>query len=297
MAMAKTRKVLQINERHIYKTEITDCPHCGRPLQAQRHYQWRKTVQHLDKVVYVASQGKECSNAQCLHRDQVYSAAAAQMVTVPGCTYGLDVIAQVGWWREQEHLNRQQIHGRLQKRGVQVCEREVDHLYAQYQVLLACAERLDKPQLGQLVAERGGLIISLDGLAPEGATEQLWLVREVQSDLVLVVGWLPRVNHETLAALLKPVADLELPLLATLSDKQGCVKKALNSVWPDVPHQWCQAHYLSNAMQPLYAQDLALKTELRQQIREAVRDSIGEVLTATEEAAFSPSVAERTSGH
>jgi hypothetical protein len=297
MAMAKTRKVLQINERHIYKTEITDCPHCGRPLQAQRHYQWRKTVQHLDKVVYVASQGKECSNAQCPHRDQVYSAAAAQMVTVPGCTYGLDVIAQVGWWREQEHLNRQQIHGRLQKRGVQVCEREVDHLYAQYQVLLACAERLDKPQLGQLVAERGGLIISLDGLAPEGATEQLWLVREVQSDLVLVVGWLPRVNHETLAALLKPVADLELPLLATLSDKQGCVKKALNSVWPDVPHQWCQAHYLSNAMQPLYAQDLALKTELRQQIRETVRDSIGEVLTATEEAAFSPSVAERTSGH
>jgi hypothetical protein len=227
----------------------------------------------------------------------VYSAAAAQMVTVPGCTYGLDVIAQVGWWREQEHLNRQQIHGRLQKRGVQVCEREVDHLYAQYQVLLACAERLDKPQLGQLVTERGGLIISLDGLAPEGATEQLWLVREVQSDLVLVVGWLPRVNHETLAALLKPVADLGLPLLATLSDKQGCVKKALNSVWPDVPHQWCQAHYLSNAMQPLYAQDLALKTELRQQIREAVRDSIGEVLTATEEAAFSPSVVEWTSGH
>ena len=295
--MAKTRKALQINERHIYKTEIIDCPHCGRPLQVQRHYQWRKTVQHLDKVVYVASQGKVCSNAQCPHRDQVYSAAAAQMVTVPGCTYGLDVIAQVGWWREQEHLNRPQIHGRLQKHGVQVCEREVDHLYAQYQVLLACAERLDKPQLGQLVAERGGLIISLDGLAPEGATEQLWLVREVQSDLVLVVGWLPRVNHETLAALLKPVAALELPLLATLSDKQGCVKKALNSVWPDVPHQWCQAHYLGNAMQPLYAQDLALKTELRQQIREAVRDSIGEVLTATEEAAFSPSVAERTGGH
>lgn len=295
--MARTRKELLVNERHIYKTEITHCPHCGAPLQTQRHYQWRKTVQHLDKVVYVVSQGKVCGNAQCAHRDQVYSAAAAQMVTLPGCTYGLDVIAQVGWWREQEHLNRQQIHGRLQKQGVQVCEREIDHLYTQYQVLLACAERLDKPRLAQLVAERGGLIISLDGLAPEGATEQLWLVREVQSDLVLVVGWLPRVNHETLAALLKPVADLELPLLATLSDKQGCVKKALTTVWPDVPHQWCQAHYLGNAMQPLYAQDLALKTELRQQIREAVRDSIGAILTATEEAAFSPSAGERTGGH
>ncbi len=291
--MARTRKTLHIDERHIYKTEIAQCPHCGTPLHTQRHYQWRKTVQHLDKVVYVASQGKVCGNPHCTHAGQVYSAAAAQMVTVPGCTYGLDVIAQVGWWREREHLNRQQIHQRLQEHTVQLCEREVDHLYTHYQVLLACAERLDKPRLTQLVAERGGLIISLDGLAPEGATEQLWVVREVQTELILVVGWLPRVNHETLAALLQPVVELELPLLATLSDKESCVQKALTSVWPDVPHQWCQAHYLSNAMKPVYAQDLALKTELRQQIREAVRDSLGEVLTASEEAVFSPSAGER----
>lgn len=178
---------------------------------------------------------------------------------------------------------------------MQLCEREVDHLYTHYQILLACAELLDKPRLAQLVAERGGLINSLDGLSPEGATEQLWVMREVQTDLILVVGWLPRVNHETLAALLQPVVELGLPLLATLSDKEGCVKKALTSVWPDVPHQWCQAHYLGNAMKPLYAQDLALETELRQQIREAVRDSLGEVLTASEEAVFSPTAGDRAS--
>jgi len=286
--MARTRKELQVNERHIYQTELTQCPHCGAPLVAQRHYQWRKTVQHLDQVVYVASQGKICRNAQCPHPGQVYSAAAAQRETVPGCTYGLDVIVQVGWWREQEHLNRVQIHGRLRERSVQLSEREVDHLYAHYQVLQACAARLDKARLTQLVAEHGGLIISLDGLAPEGAAEQLWVVREVQTDTVLVVGWLPRVNYETLAALLQPVAALELPLLATVSDKEGCVKKALTTVWPDVPHQWCQAHYVGNAMKPIYARDSALKTELRQQIRAAVRASVGEVLTDSTESDFSP---------
>jgi hypothetical protein len=31
------------------------------------------------------------------------------MVSVPECTYGLDVIVQVGWWRDREHLNRKQI--------------------------------------------------------------------------------------------------------------------------------------------------------------------------------------------
>jgi len=65
------------------------------------------------------------------------------MVTVPECTYGLDVIAQIGWWRDREHLNRQQIHQRLEEYGVQIGEREIDHLYARYQVLLGCTERLD----------------------------------------------------------------------------------------------------------------------------------------------------------
>ena len=58
--MAKTSKQLEVQERHIYNPEIDVCPHCGECLPARRHYQWRKTVQQLDKVVYVASQGREC---------------------------------------------------------------------------------------------------------------------------------------------------------------------------------------------------------------------------------------------
>lgn len=290
--MAKTAKQLEVQGRYIYNPEIEVCPHCGGPLQARLYYQWRKTVQHLDEVVYVASRAWECVNPQCDHRGQAYTSAAAQMVTVPECTYGLDVIAQIGWWRDREHLNRQQIHQRLTERGVQMSERQVDHLYARYQVLLGCAERLSLPRLLEVVAERGGLILSLDGLEPEGASEQLWVVREVQEDLTLVAGWLPRVNHETLRVLLQPVVALALPVLATLSDKEPCVVKVLQEVWPDVPHQWCQSHYLRHAAQPVYDQDAALKAELRKTIRQGVRQSLGQVLTDAEASVFSPSTAD-----
>jgi len=287
--MAKTAKHLEVQERHIYKPEIEICPHCDEPLRARGHYQWRKTVQHLDRTAYVASQGRECVNPQCEHKGQVYTSAAAQMVTVPECTYGLDVIVQIGWWRDKEHLNRQQIHARLRERGVQISERQVDHLYARYQVLMACAERLEIERLQTIVAERGGLIISMDGLEPEGASEQLWVVREVQAEVVLVVGWLPRVNHKTLGTLLKPVVDLRLPILATVSDKQGCVRKALEEVLPNVPHQWCQSHYLGNATKPIYERDSALKTNLRKEVRQEIRNSMREVLSDSEESGFSPS--------
>lgn len=294
--MAKTAKQLAVKARHIYKPEIETCPHCGEPLRARSYYQWRKTVQQLDGAVYVASEAKECVNPECGHQGQAYTSVAAQMVTVPECTYGLDIIAQIGWWRDREHLNREKIHSRLQEQGVQISERQVDHLYARYQVLMASAERLEGDQLEQVVAERGGLMISLDGLEPEGAAEQLWVVREVHSERILVVGWLARVNHQTVKALLAPVVALKLPVLATVSDKEGCVRKALEETWPAVPHQWCHSHYLGNATRPIYDQDRALKTDLRKTIRQAVRESMKAVLSEPEGLAFPPSAGHRDAG-
>ncbi len=287
--MTKRAKQLEISSRHIYKPEIETCPHCGQKLKVRTHYQWRKTVQQLNGTVYVASQASECTNPDCDHQEKPYLSAAAQMVTVPECTYGLDVIVQIGWWRDREHLNRKQIHARLQGHGVQLSEREVDYLYAHYQILLGCASRLDKHRLEAIVAERGGLQISIDGLEPEGAAEQLWVVREVQTGITLVVGWLPRVNHKTLMALLQPVEALGLPVLSTVSDKQGCVRKAMETMWPDMPHQWCQSHYLGNMMRPIYNQDSALKTEMRKTIRQEIRESTGEILADVETSDFSPS--------
>jgi len=295
--MAKRAKHLEVQGRYIYNPEIEVCPHCGEQLRARPYYEWRKTVQQLSGTVSVISQGRVCGNPNCDHRGEVYKSAAAQMVTLPKCTYGLDVIAQIGWWRDREHLNRAQIHARLGGYRIQMCEREVDHLYARYQVLMGCAERLEVERLRQVAVERGGLIIGLDGLEPEGVSEQLWVVREVQSEIILVVAWLARVNHHTLGALLKPVVGLGVPIVATVSDKQGCVKKAVAEVLPEVPHQWCQSHYLGNATRPIYDHDSALKTELRQTVRQELRESLGEVLSASADRAFSPTNRDRCRGH
>jgi hypothetical protein len=119
------------------------------------------------------------------------------------------------------------------------------------------------------------------------------VVWEVLTQTILLVAWLPRVTAETLRELLRPVKDfLEhqgLPVLATLSDKQSPLEKALTTLWPEVRHQWCQAHFLRNLAQPLYKRDLALKTELRQQVRTRLRVSLREVAAQTPQGTFSPS--------
>ena len=64
------------------------------------------------------------------------------------------------------------------------------HLYHErYLPLLACHERQYLAEL-QAVSQQSGLILSLDGLAPEGGEPQLWAVRELQLGLTLRSGWL-----------------------------------------------------------------------------------------------------------
>lgn len=64
-----------------------------------------------------------------------------------------------------------------------------------------------------------------------------------------------------------PVKALDLPILATVSDKQTTLINALKETWKEVPHQYCQAHYLSNAMSPIYEADQHMKTQIRKQVR------------------------------
>lgn len=282
-----------IAERRIYHAELDTCPECGSTLVLSDHYSWCKTVQHMGQVVYVASRPKECPNPRCRLYRRRYTSVQAQSEALPHSTYGLDVVAQIGWWRDREHRSLQEIHQQLQGQ-VQICRRQVDLLYQRYQVLLSSAAQPQLAELAAAVQRYGGLLLSVDGVEPQGAQEQLWVVREGLTGQILALGWLPRVNVETLTALLQPVQQWlqqqGWPLLATLSDKQGVLAQTLAALWPDTPHQWCQAHYLRNVADPLYDQDHSLKTQLRHEVRQEIRRSLSEV--AADAAAggdFSPS--------
>ncbi len=192
--MAKRAKELEITERRIYKPESEQCSACGEEIKLHRYYQWDKIVQQMSGTIHVASRGGICVNVDCSQVNEVVRSSAAESVSLLGCTYRLDVIAQIGWWRDKDHQDRGEIHSRLINRGVQLSERQVDYLYNRYQVLLACVGNQDKSRLQEVHQTYGGLKVSLDGLSPEGASEQLWVVREVESQITLVVAWLDTAN-------------------------------------------------------------------------------------------------------
>ena len=172
-------------------------------------------------------------------------AAAWQHLAPRYSVYGYDVIAQIGWVRQEQRQPFIEIHADLNGR-MPISEAEVRYLYhQQYLPLLACLERQQLARLSAVAAQTG-LLLSLDGLAPEGGEPQLWVVRELQTGLTVRSGWLSQQDQATFGSFLQPIADQGWRVRAILSDKQRGLEPAVAAVFPGIPHAWCQLHYLNN---------------------------------------------------
>jgi Transposase, Mutator family len=145
----------------------------------------------------------------------------------------------------------------------------VRYLYQQFYLpLRACHERQQRDRLAQVAKAQGGVLIALDGLAPQAGEPQLWCMRELLTGLTLRSGWLSQQDQPTFEAFLAPLKHLEWPLLAILSDKQTGLVPAVAAVLPNTRHQFCQAHYLRNLAAPLAEVDAAFTVALRQTVRQ-----------------------------
>jgi hypothetical protein len=102
-------------------------------------------------------------------------------------------------------------------------------------------------------------------------TRVLWVVRDCLSEEILLARPLLSSTQGDLTALLQEVKELLKPLAVTvkgiISDGEETIGSAIAFVFPGVPHQLCQFHYLKDAIDPLYNADRHAKTQLKKQLR------------------------------
>jgi len=61
--------------------------------------------------------------------------------------------------------------------------------------------------------------------------------------------------------------ELVVPVKGIISDGEETIGSAVAFVFPDVPHQLCQFHYLKDATKLLYEADRHAKTQLKKHLR------------------------------
>jgi Transposase, Mutator family len=252
--------------RLIIPCDRETCLHCGQPLLHRKTWYVKKYVQTLDGPVFVAGKSRRCGNPDCPHPGATFYASAVLTISLPYSTYGLDVLAFIGWQHEHNHRQLVEIQRDLVQRGLLINERTVGKLYRQFLALLGGMTEQHQQRLQAAAQSHGGLIWAIDALQPEGSDPPLYVLYEVLSNTPVSALQESNPTTERLRAWLEPFTHLTFPVLATLSDGEKALVAALKASWQSAPHQRCQLHFLNNIAKAALEVDGRLRQHLRQEL-------------------------------
>lgn len=270
--MRKTKQYQQVKKKR-YLPEVTHCTVCQTRLRKYATLSHR-TIITLSGAVEITHVGYRCPNPDCSDRSTVYRSALADAQALPGFTFGLDIVALVGYLKLSHHQTVDEVHlginERLKDYQISLSRRNVMYLFEAYCALLKAASQNESDPSGQ-VRKNKGCIISIDGIQPDKGNETIYLVREVSTGRLLHAQNVITSETETIKQVLSPVLGLEIPIIGFISDAQQSLRDAIASLWPDVPHQTCQFHYLQEAARPIFEADRGTRVEMRKTLTEKLR--------------------------
>jgi hypothetical protein len=154
--------------------------------------------------------------------------------------------------------------------GIKLSEGAIDAYIRRYQAMLA-ARQHDPDSLRRHYAATAEIILSIDGLQPEKGHETLYVVRELTGKRVWFAEPLLSATAgevRRLIARAKQWAEsLGKPVALWLSDKQDAFVTGIAGEFPEVPHRYCDNHFLRDLAQPVLEADSHAKVQMRKKVR------------------------------
>lgn len=253
------------NYKKIYiKPDVELCPLCG---SQNKFASWAmdKYINTLEGVIRLKSDVRICGNENCTgHKDRIkYRSSLVHQYALSGSSFGLDLIAYVGFQRLKFHQNFDEIYKDISQKGVYISRRSVDNLYNSFEYLMKCSLSTRLKELEGEFLKNNGIILSLDGLQPQLGHELLFLLRDVTTKEVLHAEMMKSTDTDSMVKLLNIIKDSNIPVVGIISDAQRSIRKAVAIVFPKVPYQICTYHYLKDLGAPVGEADSALKTQVK----------------------------------
>ncbi len=226
------------------RPESKTCPACGRELEYDwnndRHVRFIGGPKHIDYHVYT------CRNPLCPLEGVARKPEALSASVLDGYEVGLDVISLVGYYRLKMGMSYPKIRTCLDDlHKVRVSERRVEDLGNLY-VALRTYDVRTKPEVMERLRKQGRLVLLIDATQPDADGDALWVILDHLSG-ELLCGFTARdIDAKELAARIRTVASLGIPVVGVATDGEPVVVEAVKLALPGVPHQLCQFHFLRN---------------------------------------------------
>lgn len=255
----------------LWELDVLDrnCPVCGRKMHICDH-RYRR-FHTLDGPVQLICKLNHCPDRACPAHAKTKSPELEITLALPQMAIGWDVFCWIGHRRCSRHMAISVIQSELlDDYQISLSEDAIDQYIRRYQVMLA-ARQQDPEVLRRQYQAVTPIILCIDGLQPEKGHETLYVVRELTQKRVWFAepllsateGEVRRLIHQA-----KQWAEsLGTPVGLWMSDKQDAFVTAIAAEFPDVPHRYCDNHFLRDVAKPVLEADSHAKVQMRKKVR------------------------------
>lgn len=136
---------------------------------------------------------------------------------------------------------------------------------------MVAARHQDAALLAEHYKDIPSLVLTIDGLQPEKGHETLYVVRELRGKRVWFAEPLLSSSADEVRRLIAKAKDwatqLGKPVELWMSDKQDAFVTGIEAEFPDVPHRYCQNHFLRDLAKPMLEKDSHAKVQMRKKVR------------------------------
>lgn len=245
------------------------CPACGRMMYICDH-RYRR-LHTLHGPVELLCRLNHCPDPNCPGHARTKSPELEATIAPPHWAIGWDVFCWIGHRRCARHWSIPLIRAELlDTYQIKLSDDAIAGYIQRYQAMLA-ARQQDPEVLRQHYDAVEEIVLTIDGLQPEKGHETLYVVRELTGKRIWFAEALLSATADEvrrLVAQAKAWAErLHKKVVLWISDKQDAFVTAIAAEFPDVPHRYCENHFLRDVAKPVLEADSHAKVRMRRKVR------------------------------
>jgi hypothetical protein len=153
--------------------------------------------------------------------------------------------------------------------AITLSEDAIEKYIRRYQAMLAALQQ-DAELLRRQYPAGAEIILCIDGLQPEKGHETLYVVRELTRKRVWFAEPLLSATDDEVRRLIQNAKEWTQSLGTSvghwMSDKQEAFVKGIAAEFPDVPHRYCDNHFLRDLARPVLEADSHAKVQMRRKV-------------------------------
>jgi hypothetical protein len=246
-----------------------NCPACGRMMHICDH-RYRR-IHTLDGPVQLICKLNHCPDRTCPRHAKTKSPEFEITLALPQMAIGWDVFCWIGHRRCSRHMAVSLIQSELlDDYAIKLSADAIEKYIRRYQVMLA-ARQQDAESLRRQYESAAEIILSIDGLQPEKGHETLYVVRELTRKRVWFAEPLLSATEDEVRRLITKAKEwaesLGRPVGLWMSDRQDAFVTGIAAEFPDVPHRYCDNHFLRDLARPVLEADSHAKVRMRKKVR------------------------------